>query len=72
MLRQIPQAYGVPGNIAQVAYEAADKMDRFPVADVAVDATGALDGSGSSTAGSDTAPHTFTHHSHNTIHSPTH
>ena len=56
VLRQIPQAYGVPGNIAQVAYEAADKMDRFPVADVAVDPTGALEGS--STSGAPQLAHT--------------
>ena len=54
VLRQIPQAYGVPPNIAQIAYEAADKMDRFPVADVAVDATGAVEGISTSGAKSRT------------------
>ena len=34
ILRQIPNAYSVPPIIAQLAYEAADKMDRFPVADI--------------------------------------
>lgn len=33
-LRQIPVAYGVPPALARVAMEAADKMDRFPVADL--------------------------------------
>ena len=35
VLRQIPYAYGVPPRIAELAYEAAEKMDRFPVADFA-------------------------------------
>lgn len=35
VLRQIPYAYGIPPKIAELAYEAADKMDRFPVADFA-------------------------------------
>ena len=30
---QIPNAYGVPLAVANTAYEAASKMDRFPVAD---------------------------------------
>ena len=31
---QIPQAYGVSPRLAQTAYDAANLMDRFPVADV--------------------------------------
>jgi DSHCT (NUC185) domain len=34
ILRQIPEAYGVPPNIVQTAYKAASKMDRFPVAEL--------------------------------------
>jgi hypothetical protein len=34
-LRQIPNAYGVPPYIAQLAEQAAISMDRFPVADSA-------------------------------------
>jgi len=33
VLRQIPVAYGVPEGLSVTAYEAAKKMDRFPVAD---------------------------------------
>lgn len=33
VLRQIPVAYGVPEGLSITAYEAAKKMDRFPVAD---------------------------------------
>ena len=32
-IHQIPNAYGVPLAVANIAYEAASKMDRFPVAD---------------------------------------
>ena len=49
-LRQIPLAYGVPPALARVAMEAADKMDRFPVADL--DSPSRLDdGKEKSTAG---------------------
>ena len=41
VLRQIPYAYGIPPKIAELAYEAADKMDRFPVADFASASTSA-------------------------------
>ena len=41
VLRQIPYAYGIPPKIAELAYEAADKMDRFPVADFADASTSA-------------------------------
>jgi hypothetical protein len=33
VLRQIPNAYGVPLSVANIAYDAAKAMDRFPVAD---------------------------------------
>ena len=33
LIHQIPNAYGVPLAVANIAYEAASKMDRFPVAD---------------------------------------
>lgn len=35
VLRQIPDSYGVPPKVARLADEAAEKMDRFPVADFA-------------------------------------
>jgi len=35
VLRQIPNAFGVPPAVAQTAFDAAMRMDRFPVADVA-------------------------------------
>ena len=33
ILRQVPLAYGVSEKLSSLAYEAANKMDRFPVAD---------------------------------------
>jgi superfamily II RNA helicase len=33
ILRQVPLAYGVSEKLSNLAYEAANKMDRFPVAD---------------------------------------